>query len=223
MKKILKNKRENAVFAVVSVITSMYMVTFLPDIFQYTTGQAEKSVLFISVTIIGMLFLFISLVVLFTKNGDINFRGIMSAILRLIATVFFMFIIGIMAGLLSGTAAVIINNIFKSKLYFGQIKGIINGISAIITLLLMPLVISVFWAGADSSENIFKDLIRGLFHIGKKYFYLMALMILSFAVGMLITIIFGYFADSIITLIIKIVLLSLIGFTGMLISENICS
>lgn len=223
MKYLLKNKRKIAVFIVISVITSIYMIMFLPDIFRYITGQEEKSIIFIIATITGIILIFASLAVLFTKNEEINFRGIVTAILRLIYTLFFMFVIGIMAGLLSGISAVIINNIFKSMLYFDQIKGLINGTSAVLTLLLMPFTISAFWVGVNSSENILKDLMTCTFRIGKTYFYLMALMVLSFAAGMLITIIFGYFTDNTVALIIKIVLLSLIGFAGMLISENICS
>jgi len=131
-----------------------------------------------------------------------------------------LFVIGFVAMLivsaLYGLLAVLIHAICKSTMTTGQIKGIINITTNIITLSVFPIALNIFLTYAFSSYKALQSISKGIKTIKGRYLKLLLIPALLYATGFLIGLPFNYAANTLPLQIVKALIFALLGAVGIL-------
>ena len=123
---------------------------------------------------------------------------------------------------LFGLIATLIYFVLKSVLSFEQIKGIVNLITVVVTLMVLPFGVSVFWTIVKTNSTGAEGYERGLKVSKKIYQKLLIAVALLYGLGVLITTMFQFLPYSILFRILKTIILTVVGGMGFWISDKIC-
>jgi len=124
----------------------------------------------------------------------------------------------VLVSMLSGIGAVLFYDMLKTTLETEQIKGIINYTTAVLTVLLLPVFLSLFWTAAR--EERVQEAFSGLRH---RYIKLLILCVLVFGSGILVRTICNNITGMSGAQAAGMILLTACGFAALVISEQICS
>lgn len=212
------------IICLLSIIISLTGIFLFPPIYSAGTGQYEDillPVLIFIADIIIILCLIAFLRFFHQKQSGKKERYLISfGRVILLAALFVLFFI--MASLICGLISVLTYSILKNILLFGQIKGIIDYIVSLITLLILPFVISIFWSEINSEDRFLKAFASGVHMKGRRYLKLLVLLLVIFGMGMVITVICNYWPDKLILNIIKALFIGVPGIIGLFVSDKIC-
>jgi len=199
-----------------SLIFTMIGAYIFPVFFEAgtKTENAPNPLIGAVITIAAILLSIFLLSLLFakiSKNPNIAtyVKGLFVLLLAGIVAIF-------VVSMVNGLIAVLLNALLKNTLTIDQIKGIINIVTGIISLLILPVFINVLLTFAFDEPKAVKSISKGLKSIKKRYIKILILLMILSAAGYLIGLPFNYITLSIIPQIIKSVLFTLVGAVGIL-------
>lgn len=131
--------------------------------------------------------------------------------------IFAIVIISLLCGILASLLYVLLQNI----LAFDQIKGLIDFITTVVVILTLPFAVSVFWKEVSSKNGFKKAFTEGISIEGRQYKKVMALLLILFGCGLLVTTVFHFTQANIVINLIKMILFAVLGTTGMYFSERL--
>lgn len=224
--KLVNDKIKLCCYLVISFILAGLGVFILPVYYEliFTKGTLK----FIIMTVLFILAVLIILLILgyvcfkSKKVNDKSNQGKFYFIKKFLAMLSIFIGFAVIMSLLFGLTATLFYQLTKNTFSLEQIKGILNFTISAVIVLILPLSISVFWEVINSINKIFVDIKNGISIKGNKYFTLLISILVLFSVGILITTVFNYFENSIISQIVKMILFALTGTTGLLITQKIC-
>ena len=212
-------------FLVLSLAISFSAVFCIPNIVKQGMGAEIDNSIF---SIIGFIAAcVISFVILLfitydrrtgTENIKISFGHLLWTVLGTSLILIFGLII---ISLLCGIMACVLYFLLQKILMFDQIKGLIDFLITVITILTLPFAVSVFWRGMMSDNGFKKAFLDGISIEKKQYKNLMALLLILFGCGLLVTTMFYFVQANIITDCIKMILFAVLGTVGMYFSERL--
>jgi hypothetical protein len=110
-----------------------------------------------------------------------------------------------------GVIAVLVNAAFKTRLNIEQIKTIVDVITAVIAVALVPAAIHVFFSAGMSAENAIRGLVQSLGTLRGHYLQNLIIAAILFAVSLLLGLPGGTFGS-----ILRVALLPILGAAGIL-------
>ena len=222
--RLFNDKKKLITMFLIPLIYSVYAIFFMPQLFKVFTGQTTiyTVALAVGTVLCALALLFLTAFLFYIKSNKNKSKTTFGyAFTRVICTVLILLSSMVILSMLYGLVAVFINQMLKDNLKLDQIKGIINFMISIATILVLPLFISIFWEEANCKDTFFKSLVNGIAIKGKVYLRLLILIVISFAIGLIAMTAFNYLSDGIVLNIFKTILMTILGTIGLNISENI--
>lgn len=207
---------------VLSLLCTCFGVYFAPLIFDIAIERKDFQPVQLILGI-GILILAIGgLIVLLIQRGQSTQCTLKQAIVKTFRLAGLYLMCWIVMSLVLGLISTLLYAVLKNIIKFEQIKGIINLITAIIFFLVLPFYITIFWTAVKDNGKGFESFKKGLRIPSNMYLRLIAVVMVLYGTGMLITTLFNFLPYSIAFKILKIVMFSLIGGLGFVITNTIC-
>lgn len=130
--------------------------------------------------------------------------------------------VSLAGSILSGVMAVLVYNALAKTLSLDQIKGIIDLLATVLTILTVPVLVSLFWEQIGSSETFGTAVKHGLRRVGKNYLNILISMLVCVGAGWLILTVFHYLPGNGVTTAAKILIFGAIGTAALVSSQNAC-
>lgn len=218
--KIIKNY--NSLFwiqnTLLSMVISIVAVFCIPNIMNWSIGKENVNILASVGVLIACLVCFAILVWMSCARH----KGSLIKAVGRIAVIFAMVVSFIMiVSCLCGVIASLLYFLLKDLILLDQIKGVIDFITTVVSIVCIPLLCSMFWKTISEQKGIVKGLQDGITIKGKQYTSLLALLLIAFAMGVIITTIFHFVPSNILTGIVKVVLFTGVGTVALSGSEQI--
>lgn len=153
-----------------------------------------------------------------TENMKISFGNLMRTVLGTsLIVIFGVIIISLLCGIIASVLYFLLQKIFM----FDQIKGLIDFLITVITILTLPFAVSVFWKEMTSDNGFKKAFQDGMSIEKKQYKNLIALLLILFGCGLLFTTMFRFIQANVFIDSIKMILFAVLGTMGMYFSERL--
>lgn len=211
---------------VLSAVLAFAAIFCVPDIVRIGMGETPVQKTFsVAGLIVSCVIAWVLVIVLYYKRcvSHIRSSAFAKSLGRATATITVLLCIVLLISLICGITASLLYTVLNGILTLSQIKGVINLIATIVTLLGVPFMLSVFWSEAEQPSGRFiNDLIGGLRLKEKRYIKLLILLLVLFGIGLLITTAYHYLPNNLAVNISKVVFLTIIGTTGLSVSDKIC-
>lgn len=209
---------------ILSAIPAFAAIFCVSDIVRIGMGEPPLHEFFsVAGLITSVLAIWFLAAFLYYKRQTSKTTGFVKSLGRVTATMAVLLCGVLLISLICGIMASLLYAVLNSILTLSQIKGVLNLIATIVTLLCAPFMLSVFWIEAkQSSGRFFSNLIGGLRLTGKQYAKLLILLLVLFGIGFLITTAYHYLPDNPEVNIFKAVLLTIVGTIGLSASDKIC-
>lgn len=123
---------------------------------------------------------------------------------------------------INGLLAVLLYALLKSMLTLDQIKGIIDFTAMVLTLLAVPLFVSLFWMQMGGKRSLAEDLKWMLSKGLDCWLTIMILMLIGMGIGWLILTLFHYVPGGLLADIAKTLLFGAVGGTMLVLTRNAC-
>lgn len=124
--------------------------------------------------------------------------------------------------IVNGLLAVLLYAVLKSVLTLDQIKGIVDFAATVLTLLAVPLFVSLFWMQMGGKRSLAEDL---QWLLGKGldcWLTVLILMLIGMGIGWLILTVFHYVPGGLLADIAKTLLFGAVGGTMLVLTRNTC-
>jgi len=210
-------------FLVSAIIAFMDIFTF-PVFFKAATKSADAAnpmfnILMMIVAFVVVLHLFSLLLIRVRIKLENKDRSKITKIFIGLIIIFFiglvaMFLISLIYGLLS----VLIYQFTHKTLTVEQVKGIINVITGLLTLLILPVFINILLTFGLNKSHVKESIFTGIKTLKFNYLKFLLIIFSLFGVGYLAMIPLNYIPSTGVLLIVKALLLSLIGTIGIIIA-----
>lgn len=224
-KNIEYNAKHFIQYLILSLTISFAAVFCIPTIVKQGMGADAENSTFSMIGIVAACV--ISFVILFLIRYDrwnsagatkISFANVMWTVLGTsLILILGMIVISLLCGIMASLLYVLLQNV----LTFDQIKGLIDFITTVIVILILPLAVSVFWKEITAKNGFTKAFAEGVSIEGRQYKKLMALLLVLFGCGLLVTTMFHFMQTNIVTNLVKMILFAVLGIVGMNFSEKI--
>lgn len=218
--KVIKNY--NSLFwlqnILLSTVISIAAVFCVPNIMNWSIGKENVNMLAGVGFLIACLVCFAVLVWMsYARHQNSLIKVIGRIVVTFAMEVLFIMIISCLCGVIAS----LLYYLLKDILLLDQIKGVIDFITTVVSIVFIPLLCNVFWKVISEQEGIVKRLKAGITIKGKQYTSLLAFLLIAFAIGVIITTIFHFVSSNILTDIVKVVLFSGVGTVVLSGSEQI--
>lgn len=190
-----------------------------PTVFNIVVDRTNSEFLklILGISIFGfVIYLLITFLAWVERKGD-RFRKIARKIFKLSIMYILCWLV---VSLLFGLIATLSYFVLKQHLAFEQIKGIINFFTVMITFLILPCFVSVFWMTIKSDKQKWRDYLNAI--TLSSYFKLLIAILVLYGIGVLITTVFHYLPTGMALKILESVLLALVGVGGFTVTDTIC-
>jgi hypothetical protein len=164
---------------------------------------------FMTIVIVSLAYLFESIKTT-TKVGR-EPRSFRASIQGLCVLSFLFALSATAISLVYGLLAVLIYNIANAKLSFDEIKGIINIVTSIITIMILPVFLHTFFVYGLGSVGVKASIGAALRTLRGSYLKGCVFLFLCFAAGCLLLLVFSFMPQSVFWETAKIILLGLLG------------
>lgn len=123
---------------------------------------------------------------------------------------------------INGLLAVLLYAVLKSMLTLDQIKGIIDFTAMVLTLLAVPLFVSLFWMQMGGKRSLAEDLKWMLSKGLDCWLTVLILMLIGMGIGWLILTVFHYVPGGLLADIVRTLLFGAVGGTMLVLTRNTC-
>ena len=204
---------EFAVYVIISFMAGMIGLYVVPNAFtSFSTNHQIINSTILSVGIGVSFAMILVTAILYSLLGNVTFYKSLGK--AFLTTLIFAIII-LAASTLSGFAAELIYAKLHDSKTITEIKGIIDVVSKVISVIILPIGIHIFWAPINSSEDKgVKKYLPGI----TKYFKLGLLLAFLMGIGFMLQVTLPDDLSSAI----KVILLTTIGVVSFYISKRIC-
>lgn len=221
----MRNKNDLIKFGigfVISLLCTCFGVLFAPILFDMAIERNDFQLVQLILGIGILILTFFWLIVLLVQRGQSTQCTLKQAIIKTFRLAGLYLMCWIVISLVLGLISTLLYAVLKNIIEFEQIKGIINLITAIIFFLGLPSYITIFWTVVKDNGKGCESFKNGLRMPINIYLKLMAVVMVLYGTGMLITTLFNFLPYTITFKILKIVMLSLVGGLGFVITNTIC-
>lgn len=203
----------------IAVVFSLAAFVFVPEIVDGGIGKESNLLL-------GVLGVLICSVIAVSLAALLRYREhkkYPAALGRMLLLAVIYLSVSLVISLMSGAIAVVVYGALSKLLSVDQIKGVIDLLVTVLTIAVMPLLVSLFWIQVKSNKSFGKAMKHGLCLAGKAYLKVLICLLLCLAAGWLILTAFHYLPANAITTAVKVPVFGGVGATALLVTEKQCT
>lgn len=207
----------------IAMLISTAAFAFLPGIVDAGLGKGNEGLM---LSLMGMLVCGGSVIGLTAalryRANDRHGEKYMYSLARVLLMVPVYLAVSFLVSILSGVVAVLVHGALVDILSLDQIKGIIDLLAMILTLLIVPVLVGMFWEQISSAGTFGAAVKSALRHSRESYPKILIGMVVCMGVGWLILTAFHYLPENRVTTVMKILIFGVIGTAALDASENAC-
>jgi len=203
----------------IAVVFSLVAFVFVPEIVDAGIGKESNLLLgLLGVLTCGVIAVGLAALLRYREN-----KKYLSALGRMLLLAVIYLVVSLAISLISGAIAVVVYGTFSKLLSVDQIKGVIDLLVTVLTISVMPLLVSLFWTQVKSNKSFGAAMKHGIYRTGKVYLKVLICLLLCLAAGWLILTAFHYLPANVITTAVKVLVFGAVGLTALLVTEKQCT
>ena len=218
--KTMKLTKTTVLLFSIAMLVSVIAFFCVPQITEAGIGMENTSGLpMVAVTVLGAAVLVAAVML----RKDMSGGGSWAAAIGRVAVLAAAYLVATLAlSVMNGLLAVLLYAVLKSMLTLDQIKGIIDFTAMVLTLLAVPLFVSLFWMQMGGKRSLAEDL-KWLLGKGLDcWLTVLILMLIGMGIGWLILTVFHYVPGGLLADIAKTLLFGAVGGTMLVLTRNTC-
>lgn len=204
----------------IAMLVSVIAFFCVPQITEAGIGMENTSGLsMVAATVLGVAVLVAAVMLRKDMSGGESWAAAIGRVAVLAAA----YLVATLAlSVMNGLLAVLLYAVLKSMLTLDQIKGIIDFTAMVLTLLAVPLFVSLFWMQMDGKRSLAEDLKWMLSKGLDCWLTVLIVMLVGMGIGWLTLTLFHYVPGGLLADIAKTLLFGAVGGTMLVLTRNAC-